>query len=101
MAIVTGITSNYTDPNSGTTLTNAWLQIRQINYVAEVSCLVVVDVYMSEAAYQSGLSPVFYNVLPIVNASSSNFTTYFSINNMKIANHDILSQAVAYLMTQY
>lgn len=96
-----GFTSNYTDPNSGIEIVDAWFQIRQINYIPETSVLVVMDVYKDYNAYMSKMTPIFYNVLPQVLVGSMSFTNWFTIAIMDEANHNMLTQALGYAEAQY
>ena len=99
--VASGFTANYTDPNSGVTINNAWLQMRQINYTPYVSCFVVTDVYMSQAAYSAGMSAVFLNVIGLVPYGSSDWSNYFDPGIMQQAGHDIQTQSLTWLQTQF
>ena len=94
---VSGVTANYTDPNTGMNLPTGWVQIRQINYIPSVSCLVVADVYMDQSMKQSSMSPVFTNILSPVNYGDQNWQTFFDPSVMAQAGNDIQSQAIKYL----
>lgn len=95
--IISGITANYTDRNSGVNLPSAWLQIRQINYVAEYSCHIVVDVYMDQVSYDGGKEAVFTNIISPLFSVDADFDTFFTVGIMRFADHDIATQAMAYL----
>ena len=95
-----GFTSNYTDPGTGITLTNAWIQIRQINYTPYSNCLVVTDVYLNESSFPS-MKPLFYNVTPNVNYTDPSWNTYFDPSVMTQSGHDIQAQSLAYLQSIY
>lgn len=98
---VAGIIANYTDPLTGANFPTAWLDIRQINYRPAKSCLVIVDVYESQGSYEGNLEPIFRNILPPVEANTPAFSTYFDIPVMRQADHDIETQAIAYITSIY
>jgi hypothetical protein len=98
--IISGYTANYTDPHSGAAYTNAWIQIRQINYVPYGSAFVVTDIYLNLASYQAGKDPVCANVLSPVYYNSSGWNTYFDPAVMDIEGNDIQMMAVTWLQTQ-
>lgn len=92
-----GITINYTDPNSGITIENAWVQITNILYVPATYCLIVCDVYKDEQSYNDGMSPVFPSIRYQSNYNDSNWNSYFDASIMDAANKDIQKQSVSYL----
>lgn len=98
-ADVTGFTAPYIDPNTGMELPDAWINIRQINYIPYGSCLVVTDIYKDYAAYVSGMAAVFNNVVPPVDYNTTEWNTYFDTSILSQANHDILAQSIAFLET--
>jgi hypothetical protein len=101
MTIVTsGMTVTYTDPSSHLTLTNAWVQIKNINYTPNVSCQVVADVYVNQTLFQNGFSPVFYNVLPMCAYNSNDWNAFFDTSILTQAGHDIVAQAMLYLQAK-
>jgi hypothetical protein len=58
-------------------------------------------VYKDYDSYAAGLSPVFYNVLPQLAEGSMDFTTWFTIDVMSQAGHDLLTQSMGYLIEQF
>src|SRR3989344_6071414 len=91
----TGLEHSYTDEKTGITLPSAWLQIRQINYIPNVSCHVVLDVYVNNSEYKAKKQPLIYNVLNHTTHTQEAFTTYFSTD--ALASSSITVKAMEYL----
>jgi hypothetical protein len=92
-----GFTANYTDPGSGITILNAWIQISNILYVPAARCLNVFDVYLNQAAYQQGSTPVFSSRQAEVFYNDINWNTYFDPSVMDLPSSDIQAMSLAYV----
>lgn len=95
-----GFTASYTDPNSGAVYANAWVQLRLISYAPNTSVQVGADVYVDQAAYQSGMQAVAYNILSVVDFGSDDWNTYFDVSVLAQADHDIQSQSLAFAQSK-
>lgn len=92
-----GFEMNYTDPNSGINLPNAWVQMTNILYVPASYCLIVYDIYADQGSYQTGKSPVFPNNRLQSNFGEESWISYFDPSVMDMANHDIQNDSLTFL----
>lgn len=92
--------TSYTDTRSGQTLSNAWVQIRQINYSPSDVCMVIVDIYSDQDAYTNSKRAVFTNVMSPVNYDTTPWNSYFDISVLNGANVNVQDRALAWLQTQ-
>lgn len=94
-----GFTTMYTDPGSGITLPEAWIQITNILYVPANYNLIVYDIYVDETSYLQGKAPVFPNNRHQSNFGDEEWDNYFDPSVMAMADHDIQSEALSLLQT--
>lgn len=92
-----GFTSNYTDPQSGLNLPQAWIQISTIQYRPYDHVLIAVDIYEDLASKQSGMAPVFQNIQMKIGYGSLDWDTYFDPDSMDVAGHNIQKEAIDWL----
>lgn len=92
-----GFTLDYTDPNTGIELPDAWAQIRYIVYTPEFNCSVLCDIYKDQEAYESGSAAVFQNIAPQVLYDDMYWNTYFDPSVMNQEDCNIQAMALEYL----
>jgi hypothetical protein len=94
---VSGFTTNYTDPQSGLNIPEAWIQINTIQYRPYDHTLIAVDIYENLASKESGMAPIFQNIQMKISYGSSDWDSYFDPDAMDIAGHNIQKQCIGWL----
>lgn len=98
--IASGFQMDYTDSGSGLELPTAWVQITNIMFVPENYCTVNFAIYKDQSAYGESLNPVFISYQQAgKNDGSGNWQAYFDPAVMDGSNHDVQSQAIAFLQS--
>lgn len=99
-----GFQMSYTDPDTGATYPNAWIVVMNNVYgtptadETATSCLVVYNVYANQAAFPS-MRPVVEAAKVEVVQGGDAWTEYFEPSVMQQANHDLMTQAYAFLQS--
>jgi len=97
---VQGFVGDYSNPNSGLNINNAWINIVVITYSPNKYILMPFDVYLSEQDYQNGKSPVT-NDRKEVSFGTNTWNSFFSVDVMNQPNKNILKQVLVYLEQIY
>ena len=92
-----GFTTNYTNPNSGMQLPQAWVQIDNILYTPYGRTMIVFDIYKDVASFESGMEPVFPNLRGQIEYPSADWNSYFDPSVMDVAGHNIQAQSMSWL----
>jgi hypothetical protein len=96
-AQASGFTTNYTDPNSGINLPEAWVQITNILYIPYSYSLIVFDVFNDYAAFENQMAPIFTNLRGQINFLTLDWKNYFDPEIMDLPGHNIQKQAISWL----
>jgi len=97
MEQASGFTADYTDPGSGITITNAWIQLVICSYLPYQYVVVVYQVYKDEQSKIDGMAPIFDNLRFTSKVGDDNWNTYFDPDVMDVTGHNIQKQCVSYL----
>lgn len=96
MSIPTGFQHNYTNPETGLTINNAWLDIACTQLLPENFMCISVNVYVSESDKNDGLNPVD-SFQKKISSNFPDFATYFSLTELNKVDNNIVTNSINYL----